>query len=167
MHLFQYNQVLPLAGNDVIVLSPLGGAVSIFHHGFWKSDLDFKFTLHWQFMSILNRLEVIRLYSFGWDFSIWGYFRVVFRGYHSPKLVWHSSNIQKALPCTNPRMLSHQSWKSVQAFRLQTMARIKKERKGKDTIKTHKSVIFHTHVAKAPMMWFSPTLAQWLIGLSL
>ena len=34
MHRFRYNQVLPYAGNDVIVLSPLGGAVSVFHHGF-------------------------------------------------------------------------------------------------------------------------------------
>ena len=30
MHRFRYNQVLPFAGNDVIVLSPLGGAVSDF-----------------------------------------------------------------------------------------------------------------------------------------
>ena len=26
MHRFRYNQVLPLSGNDVIVMSPLGGA---------------------------------------------------------------------------------------------------------------------------------------------
>ena len=38
-----------------------------------------------------------------------------------------------------------------------------KEREGKDTIKTHKSVIFHTRVAKAPMMRSSPNLAQLLI----
>ena len=38
-----------------------------------------------------------------------------------------------------------------------------KERKGKDTIKTHKSVIFHTHVAKTPMMRSSANLAQLLI----
>ena len=42
------------------------------------------------------------------------------------------------------------------------MARIKKERKGKGrkgkeyTIKTHKRVILHTRVAKAPMMRFLP-----------
>ena len=34
-----------------------------------------------------------------------------------------------------------------------------KERKGKDTIKTHKSVIFHTRVAKAPMMRSPSNLA--------
>ena len=44
-----------------------------------------------------------------------------------------------------------------------------KNKKGKgweerDTIKTHKSVIFHTRVAKDPMMRSSPNLAQliWL-----
>ena len=30
MHRFRYNKVLPLVGNDVIVLSPLGGAASDF-----------------------------------------------------------------------------------------------------------------------------------------
>ena len=38
-----------------------------------------------------------------------------------------------------------------------------KGREGKDTIKTHKSVIFHTRVAKARMMQSSPNLAQLLI----
>ena len=28
MHRFRYNQVLPFAGNDVLVLSPLGGAAA-------------------------------------------------------------------------------------------------------------------------------------------
>ena len=30
MHRFRYNQVLPLAGNEVIVLSPRGGAAGKF-----------------------------------------------------------------------------------------------------------------------------------------
>ena len=38
-----------------------------------------------------------------------------------------------------------------------------KGRKGKDTKNTHKSVIFHTRVAKAPIMQSSPNLAQLLI----
>ena len=115
---FGYNQVLLFVGNDVIVLSPLVGAVSDFSWRILKGQPRLNIMLDWHFVSILNRLEVIQLYSFGWDFSIWGYFRVVFRGYHPPKLVWYSSNIQKALSCTNPRILSYQWWSSVQAFRL-------------------------------------------------
>ena len=84
MHRIQYNQVLPLAGNDVIVSSPLGGAVSVFLprilEGWPWLYIHVALTF---FVYILNRFEVIRLYSFDWDFSIWGYFRVVFRGYHS------------------------------------------------------------------------------------
>ena len=38
-----------------------------------------------------------------------------------------------------------------------------KGRKGKDTIETHKSVIFHTRVAKTPVMQSSPNLTQLLI----
>ena len=48
------------------------------------------------------------------------------------------------------------------------MARIKREgkgREGKDTLKTHKSVIFHTRVAKAPTMRSSPNLAHLLSDL--
>ena len=39
----------------------------------------------------------------------------------------------------------------------------KKERKEEDTINTHKSVIFHTRVAKAPMMRSFLNVAQLLI----
>ena len=47
-----------------------------------------------------------------------------------------------------------------------------KEREGKEKErkryhKTHKSVIFHTHVAKAPMMQSSQNFAQLLILLAL
>ena len=38
-----------------------------------------------------------------------------------------------------------------------------KGRKGKDTIETHKSVIFHTRAAKASAMRSTPNLAQLLI----
>ena len=41
MHRFQYNQVLPFAGNDVRVISPLEGAEVIQWGGFWKGDPDF------------------------------------------------------------------------------------------------------------------------------
>ena len=39
-----------------------------------------------------------------------------------------------------------------------------KERKGEDTINTHKSVLFPTRVAKAPMKRYSPNVAHLLIG---
>ena len=41
MHRFRYNQVLPLSGNDVIVISPLGALKVIHWSGFWKDDPDF------------------------------------------------------------------------------------------------------------------------------
>ena len=40
--------------------------------------------------------------------------------------------------------------------------REEKEWEGKDTIKTHKSVLFHTRVSKTPIMRSSPNMAQLL-----
>ena len=46
MHCFRYIQVLPFAGNDVIVLSPLGGAVGDFSPRILIGEPDFIFMLH-------------------------------------------------------------------------------------------------------------------------
>jgi hypothetical protein len=106
-HRLRYNQVLPLTGNDVIVLHPLGGAASEFHYGIRKGNPDFMFMLHEHFASILNRSQVVRLCKVCWDFSIWGVLGVVFRGYDPQIVIRNSANIQKALSCGNSRLLSH------------------------------------------------------------
>ena len=41
LHRFRHNQGLPLSGNDVIVISPLGGAEVIHWGGFGNEDPDF------------------------------------------------------------------------------------------------------------------------------
>ena len=81
MHRFKYNQVLPLAGNDVIVLSRPGALRAIINTDFERATL-----LHWYFVYVLNCLKVIRLHSSDWEFSIWGFLGVVFSGY-DPKIV--------------------------------------------------------------------------------
>ena len=45
-----------------------------------------------------------------------GRFWVVFKGNEPLKFVWYSSIPEKALPWTEPRILSHQTSKSVEAF---------------------------------------------------
>ena len=95
MHRFRYNQVLPLAGNDVIVLSPQGGAVS---------DYQIQILKGWPWLYIHGALtfcvylELFRSWltcSFGWDFSILGFLGVVFRGCHPQIVFWNSANLQK------------------------------------------------------------------------
>ena len=82
MHHFRYNPVLPLAGNDVIVLSPFGGAVSDFPPRILKGR-------PWLYIHVALTfcfyLEPFRSYStlFIWlGFQHLRLFRVVFRGYH-------------------------------------------------------------------------------------
>jgi len=50
------------AGNDVIAISLLGGASGNSDNGFWKGDPDFIFMFNWHCLSILNGLDVIRLF---------------------------------------------------------------------------------------------------------
>jgi len=49
-----------------------GAPHAILIDGFWKGDPDFIFMFNWFFLSILNGLDVIRLFVFGWDFPTWG-----------------------------------------------------------------------------------------------
>ena len=46
MHRLQSNQVLPLAGNDVMVLSPLGALQVIVYHEIGKGDPGIILMLH-------------------------------------------------------------------------------------------------------------------------
>jgi len=59
-------------GNDVIAISSLGALQVISDYGFWKGDSHFIFMFSWHFLSILNGLDVSRLFVFGWDFTTGG-----------------------------------------------------------------------------------------------
>jgi len=70
VHHFWFNYFFIFAGNDVIAILSLGARPVIADYGFWKGDPDFIFMLNWHFSSILNGLDVIRLFLFGWDFPL-------------------------------------------------------------------------------------------------
>jgi len=54
MHGFRDNEVLLLAGYDVIVISTLGALQANFHDGFGKSDHDFLIAFHTNFLSRMH-----------------------------------------------------------------------------------------------------------------
>jgi hypothetical protein len=75
-----------LTGNDVKVLSPLGGAASDFLLRNWKQRPRLYIHAAFTFLEYREPLQVIRLCTTGCDFSIWGVFVVVLRGY-DPQIV--------------------------------------------------------------------------------
>ena len=66
MHRFRYNQVVPLSGNDVIVISPLGAMTVTHWGGFWKGDPDF--------MLFFDNIHTSIMHSFrlNWVFPLAG-----------------------------------------------------------------------------------------------
>jgi len=64
---------------------------AILHNGFWKGDNDFIFMFNWHFLSILNGLDVNRLFVFGWDFPTGGENLVCF-GKNDPQNVKWEKN---------------------------------------------------------------------------
>jgi len=50
---------------------------AILHDGFWNGDLDFILMFNWHCLSILNGLDFIRIFVFGWNSqlrtNIWGF----------------------------------------------------------------------------------------------
>ena len=56
-HRFRYNQVLPLAGNDVIVKSSLEGAAGSFGDGLCKGDPDFITVISSNHTSIMHHFR--------------------------------------------------------------------------------------------------------------
>jgi len=53
MHGFRDNEVLP-TGHDVNVSPPPGKLHTLFHNGFWKSDHDFQFMIHSNFLATMH-----------------------------------------------------------------------------------------------------------------
>ena len=87
MHRLWSNQVSPLVGNDVTVLSPKRGAASDSPSLIWRGDPDFEIVINCDHTSIMHRLlfnqvlqlsgnDVIVLYPLGGaasDFLLWNW----------------------------------------------------------------------------------------------
>jgi len=57
MHGFRDNEVLLLAGYDVIAISSPGAPHTILHDGFWKTDHDFLIAFHSNFLSGMHGFQ--------------------------------------------------------------------------------------------------------------
>ena len=57
MHRFWDTDVFLQTGNDVMVISPLGGAIYSFYDGFPKGDHDFLFVFYSYFTSTMHRFQ--------------------------------------------------------------------------------------------------------------
>jgi len=68
VHRFRFNELFMFAGNDVIAISSLWGASGNFLILKGRPQLY----IDDQFLSILNGLDVIRYFLFGWDFLTGG-----------------------------------------------------------------------------------------------
>jgi len=82
--------------------------------------------LNWHFLSILNGLDVIRLFVFDSDFptgaKFWGFW-----GKMTPKTSNKRKTLaRKALPCAKLRLLNHCAWNYLYPFGLWRCARNKK-----------------------------------------
>ena len=87
-------------------------------------------------------------------------------GHISRNMVTHRSNPQKDHPCAETRRLSHKAWKSVQRFDLGVGSR----KKGKDSQKSHKVVIFRLgekHVVMIQYWGSKATFVRYAVRLRL
>jgi len=107
-----------------------GAPHAILHNGFWKGNTDFIFMFDWHFLSILNGLDVIRHFVFGWDFPTGGENLGVL-GQNDPKTS-NEKNILagRALPYAKLRLLSHCAWNYLYLFGLCRCARKKGRQEG-------------------------------------
>ena len=91
MHRFRENDVFWHTGNDVLAISPLGGAVRSFRWRILKGWLPVYIMLYWHFLPTFNPLRVVRPFHFGWDFPTAGQICGVF-GENDPQKVKISKN---------------------------------------------------------------------------
>jgi len=68
----ELKEVFFKTGNDVMLIYTPWGAVCSSYSRILMGDLDVLFMLHWYFVSISNRFQVIRVFHFGCDFSTGG-----------------------------------------------------------------------------------------------
>jgi len=57
MHGFRANEVWLQAGNEVIVIFPLGALQAIFHDGFWRRYYDFLIVFHGNFLYAMHGFQ--------------------------------------------------------------------------------------------------------------
>jgi len=91
VHSFRFNELFMFAGNDVIAISSLGELHVISDYGFRNGDPDFIFMFNWHFLCILNRLEVIQLFLFGWDFPTGGEILGVLGQNNPQNVIWEKN----------------------------------------------------------------------------
>ena len=119
MHRFRDNDVFLQTENDVMVISPLGGAARSFRWRILKGWPQVYIHALLTYFAYLQPLKSYSTFSFWLGFpycwrNLWG-----FRGKWPPK----SQNSEKilalrALPYVKPRLLSYRAWKSVDGYGL-------------------------------------------------
>jgi len=117
------------------------------------------FMFNWHFLSILNGLDVIRLFLFARDFSTGGEMSGVL-GQNDPQNVkWEKIVVGRALSYAKLRLLSHCAWNYLYPFGLCRCARKKAGRKA-GRKKSHMKCIFHVCVEQPLAGGFQPNLAH-------
>jgi len=141
---------------------------AILHGGFWKSDTDFMFMFNWHFLSILNGLDVIWLFVFGWDFPTGGEILGVF-GQNAPqngkwekKTCWEGTSLRQTASfeplCVK---LSLSVW-------IETKEKKEKEKKAvKQEGRSHKKCIFHVCVERPLAGGFQPDFVNMFVSRTL
>ena len=103
----------------------------VFDDEIWKGDPKFIFMLYWHILSIFNRLRVMRLFHFGWDFNTTRQICGGFGGKWPQKVKISKNTCIKRLPYVKPRLLSYRAWNSVHGYWLYAWLGMKKTKKAK------------------------------------
>ena len=145
VHRFRYNELSMFSGNDVTVISSVGGASG----NFWSRILKGRprLYIHVQ-LTLFVYLEWFRRYStfFIWlGFPYWGRNFGVFWAKWPPKRQNREKHFAgRALPYVKLRLLSHCAWNYLYPFGLCRGGRKKNREEGR----SHKKCIFHVCVER-------------------
>ena len=113
---------------------------------------------HKHFLSILNGLDVIRLFLFGWDFPTGGENLGVFEE-NDPKKDKISKNT--CLEGTSLRQNTSFKLLCVKIGSRVWAVRVAKNKKNKNNNnKSHTTPKYHYHVGAPPLIWSQPNLAR-------
>jgi len=153
------------AGNDVIAISSLGGASGNFWLGILKGRPRLYIHVQWHFLSILNGLDVIQLFVFGWNIStgakIWGFVVKITQNVKWEKnTCWEGTSLRQTASfepfCVK---LSLSVW-PVQVRKKQKRQWSRKAGRKK----SHKKCIFHVCVERLLAGGFQPNLAYLFVS---
>ena len=156
MHSFRDNEVFLQTGNDVMVISPLGGAVRSFR---WRILKGWPQVSIHDLLTCFVYLQPHRSYL---TFCIWlgfPYWRRNFGGFWG-KWPPKSENIGKHLLRGHFLTSNHVFWAIVRENRFTGIGCTRvNEYKNKKTKKRHATCIFHHHVGAPPLVRSLPNLA--------